>query len=189
MAESDVTILLDGVNRGDAQALDRLIQTLYGELRRLSAGIMRREARGHTLQPTALVNEAFIRLIQGDTKWENRAHFFGAAARAMRRILVDHARAKGALKRGGESNRVTFDDLAVASEDRQADVLALDEALSALENENPRLAKVVELRYFAGCSIDETARLLDVSSATVKRDWLYARAWLFAFMEEGKAGS
>lgn len=185
MAESDVTILLDQVNRGDAEALDHLIRTIYAELRRMSAAIMRRESAGHTLQPTALVNEAFIRLIHGDTKWENRAHFFGAAARAMRRILVDHARAKSALKRGGESNRVTFDDLAVASADRQVDVLALDEALRALERENPRLAKVVELRYFAGCSIEETAALLEVSAATVKRDWVYARAWLLAYMDEG----
>lgn len=182
MADSEITLLLDRVNRGDEEALEDLIRSLYGELRRVSAGIMRRESPGHTLQPTALVNEAFIRLVQGDTEWENRAHFFGAAARAMRRILVDHARAKSALKRGGEANRITFDDLAVASEDRGADVLALDEALRALEQENPRLSKVVELRYFAGCSIDETAQLLDISPATVKRDWLYARAWLFARM-------
>lgn len=189
MSDSDITILLGQVNDGDAQALDQLVRTIYTELRRLSAGIMRKEAPGHTLQPTALVNEAFIRLIQGDTKWENRAHFFGAAARAMRRILVEHARARAATKRGGEACRVTFDDLAVASEDRRADILALEEALSALEKENPRLGKVVELRYFAGFSIDETARLLDVSPATIKRDWLYARAWLFAYIGEGRSPS
>jgi RNA polymerase sigma-70 factor (ECF subfamily) len=184
MAGSDVTMLLDRVNRGDQQALDDLIRTLYSELRKLSAGIMRKEAVGHTLQPTALVNEAFIRLVEGDSKWENRAHFFGAAAQAMRRILVDHARTKSALKRGGHARRVTFDDLAVASEDRQIDVLALDEALRALEQQNPRLAQVVELRFFGGCSIEETAELLGVSAATVKRDWVYSRAWLLAYMDD-----
>jgi len=189
MSDSDITILLGLVNDGDPQALDQLVRTIYTELRQLSAGMMRKETPGHTLQPTALVNEAFIRLIQGDTKWENRAHFFGAAARAMRRILVEHARARSATKRGGEARRVTFDDLAVASEDRRADILALEEALSALEKENPRLGKVVELRYFAGFNIEETAQLLDVSPATVKRDWLYARAWLFAYIGEASSTS
>lgn len=185
MADSEITILLEQVNQGDEQAFDQLIRALYAELRRLSAGLMRREAPGHILQPTALINEALIRLLQGEARWENRAHFFGAAAQAMRRILVDHARTRSALKRGGEARRVTFDDLAVAAEDRGADVLALDEALRSLEREDARLARVVELRYFAGCSIEETAQLLEVSPATVKRDWVYARAWLFARMGEG----
>jgi RNA polymerase sigma-70 factor, ECF subfamily len=183
VTESEITRLLASVNEGDPEALEQLIGTIYGEMRRMSAALMRREAAGHTLQPTALVNEAFIRLIQGDPRWVSRAHFFGAAARAMRRILVEHARAKSAQKRGGEAHRITFEDLSVASEDNQIDLLALDQALQALEKTDPRLARVVELRYFAGCSIEETAELLAVSVATVKRDWAYAKAWLYDFME------
>jgi RNA polymerase sigma factor (TIGR02999 family) len=143
---------------------------------------MARERPGHTLQATALVNEAYLRLAPGEKQWENRAHFFGAAAHAMRRILVDHARRHQASKRGGEARRVTFDDLAVAAGEPGLDLLALDQALDALAEEEPRLAEVVHLRYFAGLGITETAALLDTSPATVKRDWTFARAWLLERM-------
>lgn len=174
MEQSPITQLLERLNQGDRQAGEELVGSIYAELRRLAGALMRRERPGHTLQPTALVHEAFLRLVQGDTKWQNRAHFFGAAARAMRRILVDHARGRAAQKRAGGEVRVTFEDLAMAAPDPKLD-------LRALEAEDPRLAKVVELRYF----LEETAALLEVSVATVKRDWLYARAWLYAFLEAG----
>ncbi len=185
MDKSEITQLLERLNQGDPDAAENLIGSVYAELRRLSGALMRRERPGHTLQPTALIHEAFLRLMQGDPKWENRAHFFGAAARAMRRILVDHARARRAQKRAGGEVRVTFEELSVAGPDPKLDLLAVDEALAALEAEDPRLAKVVELRYFAGCSMEESADLLGVSVATVKRDWVYARAWLYAYLEDG----
>jgi len=178
MAESDVTRLLEAVGSGDGTARDRLLERVYGELRRLAAGRMRRERPGHTLQPTALVHEAYLRLVRGEPRFENRAHFFGAAAEAMRRVLVEHARVKSARKRGGDVRQVTFDDLAVASSEPETDVLALDEALQALAAEDERLARVVMLRYFVGLGIEETATILGSSPATVKRDWVYARAWL-----------
>ncbi len=183
MTENNITQLLESVNQGDREAFDRLINALYSELRRLSAILMKRESPGHLLQPTALVNEAFIRLFEGEPRWENRRHFFGAAAKAMRRVLIDYARSRAALKRGGAVNKMTFDELAVASDDRQLDLFALDEALKALEAEDQRLVQVVELRYFGGFSIEETAEILGISPATVKRDWLYARAWLLTHMK------
>lgn len=184
MGETRVTVLLQAVNSGSDEAYTALIQMLYGDLRQMADSLMRRERVGHTLQPTALVNEAYLRLVQSDSKWENRAHFFGAAARAMRRILVEHARRRGAQKRGAGAERITFSDLHVQAEDPEIDLLALDEALRALAGVDERLLKVVELRYFAGCSISETARLLKVSDVTVKRDWTYARAWLYDYMSE-----
>ncbi len=182
MPENEVTQLLRAVNSGQERAQDALIAALYSELRRLAGYLMWKERGDHTLQPTALVNEAYMRLVQSDPKWENRAHFHAAAARAMRRILVEHARQKSALKRGGEVQRTTFADVQVQMSDPQLDVLALDQALTALGAEEPRLVQVVELRYFAGCSQEEAAELLGVSEATVKRDWAYARAWLYEFM-------
>ena len=142
-----------------------------------------RERSGHTLQATALVNEAFLRLAPGEQNWQNRAHFFGSAARAMRRILVDHARRHQASKRGGsEAQKVTFSDLVLVGEEPNFDLVALDEALDALAKDEPRLAEVVQLRFFAGLGIPETASLLGISPATVKRDWTYARAWLLERM-------
>jgi RNA polymerase sigma factor (TIGR02999 family) len=180
MSQSDVTALLQAIGSGeDEAARRRLMDILYQELRRLAGSFMRRERPGHTLQPTALVNEAYLRLIQGDPRWENRSHFFGAAAQAMRRILVEHARRRDSLKRGGEAVRVTFEDLQVAADDPELDLLALDQALTALAEHDQRLARVVELRYFAGCSLDQVAELLNISKATVKRDWTYAKAWLY----------
>lgn len=180
---SEVTELLRAVNAGRSDAYETLMSRIYQELRRLAASLMRSERSGHTLQPTALVNEAFLRLVGTDSRWENRAHFFSAAARSMRRILVEHARRKSAQKRGGEAHQTTFADLNVASEDPRLDLLALDEALTSLAGEDARLVEVVELRFFAGCSVEETAEILKVSTPTVKRDWAYARAWLYDYLK------
>jgi RNA polymerase sigma factor (TIGR02999 family) len=182
MPRSEVTLLLEAMNAGDGAAQGRLIPLIYEELRRLAESHMRRERPGHTLQPTELVNEAYLRLAHGAAEWKSRAHFFGAAAEAMRRVLVDHARQRAAQKRGAGVERVTFDELAVQAEQPDVGVLELDEALSALEQEDARLCRVVHLRYFAGFSIEETAEVLEMSPATVKRDWTYARAWLYERM-------
>jgi RNA polymerase sigma factor (TIGR02999 family) len=181
---ADLTSLLLAASRGSPDAQDALISAVYQELRQIAGSLMRMERLGHTLQPTALVNEAYLRLFRGEPKWENRAHFFGAAARAMRRILIESARQKLALRRGGGAEKVTFGDLQVQAEDPQLNLLALDEALSGLQDVDPRLVKVVELRYFAGCSVEETAEILRASSATIKRDWNYARAWLYDRMSQ-----
>ena len=178
MDDSDVTRLLNEAGAGDSRARERLLARIYDELRRQAGARMRNERPGHTLQPTALVNEAWMRLVQGEPRWENRAHFFGAAAEAMRRILVEHARKQAALKRGGDVRHVTFNDMQVESADADLDVIAMDQALDALERDNARLALVVKLRYFAGMTVEETAELLEQSPSTVKRDWTYARAWL-----------
>ncbi|HSN70369.1 MAG TPA: sigma-70 family RNA polymerase sigma factor [Steroidobacteraceae bacterium] len=178
----DITKLLNAADGGDALAASRLYELVYSELKLLAAANMRREATGHTLQPTALVNEAYLRLRPAEVTWANRRHFFGAAAEAMRRILVDHARRKHAQKRGDGLERVTLSDVDVAAEDAGIDVLALDEALTALHAEDPRLAQVVTLRYFAGMGIEQVAEALELSPATVKRDWTFARAWLHDYM-------
>ena len=177
MTEGDVTRLLDAAGSGDRAALERLYLQVYDELRRLAAAGLRRERPGHTLQPTALVNEAYMRLSPGASGWENRRHFFGAAAQAMRRILVDHARQKLAEKRDGGA-RVTLADLDIRAPEEDLDVVAVSDALEVLAQEDPRLSEVVSLRFFAGMSVEETARALDVSPITVKRDWAFARAWL-----------
>lgn len=177
-----VTQLLEAVNAGNRDAYAQLMDRIYAELRQLAQYKMYAERTDHTLQPTVLVNEAYLRLAQNEAAWESRAHFFGAAAEAMRRILVEHARKRAAQKRGGDARRVTFSELAVAAEDPGIDVLALDESLTALGAEHPRLAEVVRLRYFAGLSIQQTAEFLQISPATAKRDWVYARAWLYERM-------
>ena len=177
MGASDVTLLLRRVNSGERRAWDELIQIVYAELRRMARSHMRREASGHTLQPTALVNEACLRLMDGND-WENRRHFFGAAAEAMRRVLVDHARRRGAEKRGAGLHRVTLTNLDLETPDADVDVLALEDALAKLEKESPRLAQLVMLRFFAGLSNEEAAEALGMSLATIKRDWSFARAWL-----------
>lgn len=182
--EKEVTLLLDRVNKGEPRAYSELIELVYVELRRMAAGRMRMEAAGHTLQPTALVSEACMRLMDSGTDWENRRHFFGAAAEAMRRVLVDHARRRNAEKRGGGLHRVTLTNLEIESPDADVDLLALEDALAQLEHESPRLAKLVELRFFVGLSIEEAASTLDVSPATAKRDWSFARAWLLEKLEE-----
>jgi RNA polymerase sigma factor (TIGR02999 family) len=181
-ADPQVTHLLVEWRRGDQAALDRLIPIVYQELRRVANARLRSESAQHTLQTTALVHEAYLRLVGLDRMaLENRTHFFAMAARLMREILVDHARRKHALKRGGGITVLTLDDLeagASHSENSLVDVLALDEALGGLAALDERLARVVELRYFAGLSIAETSAALGVSSATVERDWTVAKAWL-----------
>jgi RNA polymerase sigma-70 factor (ECF subfamily) len=177
MAEGDVTRLLGAASGGDRAALERLYAQVYDELRRLAEARLRRERPGHTLQPTALVNEVYLRLAPEPSAWENRRHFFGAAAQAMRRILVDHARQKLADKRAG-GERVTLADLNVQAPEADLDVIAVSDALDVLAQEDARLCEVVSLRFFAGMSVEETARALDVAPITIKRDWAFARAWL-----------
>ncbi len=182
MSKPDVNHLLLAVKEGQEEALDRLIRGVYRELRSLAGSMMRRERFGHTLQPTALVHEAFLRLFASGGDWENRAHFFGAAATAMRRILVEHARARSSRRRGGGNLAVTLDEAMVQGGAEQLDLLILDDAMTALSGIDPRLTRVVELRYFAGCSLEETGQILGISLATVKRDWSYAKAWLADYM-------
>jgi RNA polymerase sigma factor (TIGR02999 family) len=177
---ADVTALLLAWRAGDATAGERLLPMVYEELRRQATRAMRREDEAHTLQATALVHEAYLRLVdQRRVEWKNRAHFFGVAAQAMRRVLVDHARGRLAEKRGGGLQRVTLGDAgAHASGDDGLEVLALHEALERLAAIDAEQARLVELRYFGGLGIDETAEALGVSAATVKREWAVARAWL-----------
>ncbi len=178
-APAEVTRLLDAINAGDEQAREELVPLVYAELRILAASYMRRERPGHTLQPTALVNEAWVKLAdQSRVEWKGRAHFFGIAAQAMRRILVDHHRRRSAARRGGGQVITLVDDAASTFED-PLDFLALDEALDELATLDPRAAKIVELRFFGGLSVEETAEVLDVSTPTVKRDWRTAKAWLY----------
>jgi RNA polymerase sigma factor (TIGR02999 family) len=177
-AEPEVSALLAAWGAGDARALDALVPRVYGNLRRLARRQLRREAPGHTLQSSDLVHEAFLRLqAQDRVQWRSRGHFLAVAARAMRRLLVDHARRKAAQRRGGGARRLDLDDVVVALDPR-VDLLDLDRALERLEALDPRQASLVELRYFAGLTVAETAELLGVSTATVDRDWAMARAWL-----------
>jgi RNA polymerase sigma factor (TIGR02999 family) len=188
-ARHDVTQLLAAVSDGDSHAAAELLPVIYGELQRLARSFMAREAgggAGHTLQPTALVHEAYLRLIgQADMKWDSRGHFFVAAATAMRRILVERARGRGRIKRGGDRQRQELNDGAMAVEPPSDELLALDEALKRLEESDPRKARVVMLRYFAGLGVEETAAALSVSPATVKNDWAFARAWLHRELSKG----
>lgn len=185
MSEGEITRLLEQARGGERQALERLYALVYGELRDMAEARMRRERGGHTLQPTALVNEVYMRLDPNRDSWENRRHFFGAASQAMRRILIDHARRRFAEKRGAGLERVTLADLEFAAPEEDFDLIALDEALEALERDEPRLASVVTMRVFAGMNIEETAEALGLSPATIKRDWLYARALLAERMGAG----
>jgi RNA polymerase sigma-70 factor (ECF subfamily) len=182
----DVTALLLAWRAGDASAAERLLPMVYDELHRQAARAMWREDAAHTLQATALVNEAYLRLVdQRRVEWKSRAHFFGIAAQAMRRVLVDHARGRLAEKRGGTMQRVTLGDAgAAASGDADLDVLALHDALERLAAIDPDQARLVELRYFGGLGIEETADALGVSGATVKREWAVARAWLRRELED-----
>jgi RNA polymerase sigma factor (TIGR02999 family) len=180
-APAEVTRLLQQWSNGQEQALDRLLPHIHDELRKLAAGYLRRERPDHTLQPTALVNEAFLKLIdQRAVKWQNRAHFFGIAAQAMRRILVDHARAHAADKRGGGVRKVPFDDASVSSLPMDVDLIALDEALTRLAAIDPQQSRVVELRFFGGLTMEETAEVMRISPATIGREWRMAKAWLSA---------
>jgi RNA polymerase sigma factor (TIGR02999 family) len=175
----DVTQLLLAWSSGDRSSANQLLDVVYDELRRQAGRAMRRESDNATLQATALVHEAYLRLVdQRRVQWRNRAHFFGIAAQLMRRILVDHARARLADKRGGGRAQVTLEDADAAAPDRSPDVLALDEALERLAALDPDQARLIELRYFGGLTIEETAEALDVSPTTVKSEWALARAWL-----------
>ncbi len=183
---SSVTGLLIDWSEGDQAAHEELMPLVYEELRRLAGAQLRSERGSHTLQATALVNEAYLRLIdQSRVRWRNRAHFFAIAARMMRRILVDHARREGAAKRGGSMQRVTLDEEVSAGAEPDVELVALDDALQALAKLDPVLSQLVELRFFAGMTIEETAAVLDISSATVKREWTSARAWLYRRLNEG----
>jgi len=176
----NVTELLRAWTAGEKAALDQLIPVVYDELRRQASRYLRRELPGHTLQTTALVNEAYMRLVdQKNVQWQNRAHFFGISAQLMRRILVDHARAKHRAKRGGADLRVTLDEATAVVRDREIDLVALDEALNRLAKIDLQQSRVVELRFFSGLNVEETAEALRVSPATVKRDWSVAKAWLY----------
>jgi RNA polymerase sigma-70 factor, ECF subfamily len=175
----EVTRLLKAMNSGDPSAADRLLPLVYAELHRLAASYMRRERQDHTLQPTALINEAYLRLAGDDIDWQNREHFIGVAAHVMRRVLVDYARAHKAKMRGGELRRVELDEGLAISEERTEEMLIVDEALNGLTELNPRQATVVELRYFGGLSIEEIAAVLAIAPRSVKRDWALARIWLF----------
>jgi RNA polymerase sigma factor (TIGR02999 family) len=174
-----VTELLRAWNHGDQQALEQLIPLVEVELRRVARAYMARERREHTLQPTALVNEAFLRITDAKRiRWQDRAHFLGIAARLMRRVLVDHARARGSGKRGGAVQKVSLDEALLLAPEPAVDVLALDRALEALAAVDARKGRVIELRFFGGLSVEETAEVLHVSTDTVKRDWSMAKLWL-----------
>lgn len=184
---TSVAALVDGARTGDEQALSALMPIVYEELHRLAARYMRREKPGQTLQATALVHDVYLRLLQ-DSKlsWQNRAHFFGIAARSMRQILVERARARRAAKRGGSRVRVTLDPGLMAATPQGLDLEVLDDALTRLGKLDPELARVVEVRFFGGLSIEEAAEALDVSPATVKRRWTTAKAWLARDLGEGR---
>lgn len=174
-----MTGLLQAWSRGDLQARDRLMTLVYDELRRQAARYLRRERAGHSLQPTALVHEVYLRLAGQPVAWQNRAHFFAVAAQAMRHILVDHARRRAAVRRGGDQTRVVLADEVAAPGGRELELLALDRCLNELAALDEQQARMVELRFFGGLSIEEAAEVLGISAATVKREWNLAKAWLY----------
>lgn len=184
----EVTALLLAWNQGDASALEKLTPLVYQELHRLARGYMGREHAGHTLQATALVNEAYLRLIDSSrVRWQNRAHFFAVSAQLMRRILVDFARSRNYLKRGGDVPRVSLSEAFEMAGKQDADLAALDDALHSLAGVDPRKCHVVELRFFGGLSVEETAEVLQVSPDTVMRDWRLAKLWLLRELSKGAA--
>jgi RNA polymerase sigma factor (TIGR02999 family) len=186
LSQKDITGLLLEWGSGDKTALDKLIPLVHKELRRMAHQYMRRERAGNTLQTSALINEAYIRLVDYDrVRWQDRAHFFAVAAQAMRRILVERARSRRRDKRGGAAQRVSLDEAADLASERAASIIALDDALKDLYAVAPRKGQVVELRYFGGLSIDQTAEVLGVSSPTVQREWRAAKAWLYRAISEG----
>jgi RNA polymerase sigma-70 factor (ECF subfamily) len=183
---NEVTRLLLKWNNGDRAALDQLVPLVYDELRRLAHHYMRQERDGHTLQTTALVNEAYLRLIdQNSVRWQDRAHFFAIAAQMMRRILVDYARSRRYAKRGGDARQVSFDESAIVSPQKGVEMVAIDEALTDLAEHDARKSKIVELRYFGGLNIQETAEVMGISRTTVQREWRSAKAWLYQALKQG----
>jgi RNA polymerase sigma-70 factor (ECF subfamily) len=174
----EITQLLRAWSNGDKSALDRLVPLVYEELRRIARNYMRRERPGHTLQTSALLNEAYLRLVDQKVRWQNRSQFFGIAAQLMRRILVDHARSRIYAKRGGDQPKVPFDEAMSVPVQKAEEILALDDALKTLGTIDPRQSQIVELRFFGGLTIEETAEVLKVSHTIVEREWSLARAWL-----------
>jgi RNA polymerase sigma-70 factor, ECF subfamily len=188
LAAQEVTQLLMDWSNGDQAALAKLLPLVNAELRRLAARYMRRENPGHTLQTSALVNEAYLRLIdQQHARWQNRAHFFGIAAQLMRRILIDHARSHQYAKRGGGALKVSLDEAAAITEERAVELLAVDEALARLTVMDARKGRLVELRFFGGLSLEETAEVMGISSPTVQREWRAAKAWLHRMLTSGES--
>ena len=186
-AGRDITMLLARACDGDRLATEELFPLVYGELRSLAASHLSNEASVHTLQPTALVHEAYLRLVgPGETSWENRRHFFGAAAKAIRRILIDHARAKRRMKRGGGARSEPLDDEHLCAPGPELDLLALDEALERLAGLDPEMANLVELRFFGGMSMEEISQATGASLSTVARDWRFARIWLHRELSEDR---
>jgi RNA polymerase sigma factor (TIGR02999 family) len=178
-SKENVTQILQAWSSGNQKAFDELFSIVYKELHRIAAAYMRRERPTHTLQPTALINEAYLKLVDKPTmNWRNRAHFYAVAAKIMRRILIDHAREHAAQKRGGGNEKLALEEGLVHEEERDVDLVKLDEALSAFEKIDPEKSRIIELRFFGGLSIEETAEVLSISASTVKRDWRTARAWL-----------
>ena len=183
----EVTRLLRQLGRGNPRAVDQLTPLIYDELRRLASACMRRERPDHTLQATALVHEAYLRLLgQRDVEWHDRAHFFAVAATLMRRVLLDHARKRRSAKRGAAPHKTTLDEGLLISEEHLDDVLAMDECLARLALIDPQQARLVEMRFFAGLSVDEISAVAGISTATVKREWASAKAWLYREMTRGK---
>ena len=186
VTQKSITQLLVAWSEGDRGALDELVPLVHAELRRIARNYMRGERKGHTLQTTALINEAYLRLVdQKQVRWQNRAHFLAIASEMMRRILVDYARRRQFQKRGGGAIQVTLSDAAEVVNERSPDLVALDEALTSLAEIDPRRSRVVELRFFGGLSIEETAEVLKVSTTTVERDWTIAKAWLHKTVMNG----
>lgn len=186
ISPQDVTRLLDDWSKGDRSALEKLFPVVHSELRRIARYQMSHERPGHTLQATALVNEAYLKLAgQEQFEWHDRAHFYAVCAQVMRHILIDHARAHARDKRGGGAIQVSLSEVAVMGAEQAGDFVALDEALRALEVVDPQKGRIVELRYFAGLSIDETAEVLKISPRTVRREWRRAKAWLYRMISEG----
>ena len=184
----DITELLERAETGDPAAVEQLAPLVYEELRALASRFLWRERADHTLQTTALVHEAYLRLVdQTRVNWKNRAHFLSVAATMMRRVLVNHARDRGRLKRGGDLNRVSLEGVVTVSEKEDPDLLALDAALTRLAELDPQKVRLVELRYFAGCSVEETAEIMKKSPATVKREWSLTKAWLLRELGSGEA--
>lgn len=181
---SDVTQILQAVGRGEKQASEKLLSMVYAELRQMATARMAREKAGHTLQPTALVHEAWLRLMAGETpSWENRAHFFGSASEAMRRILIENARRKAAAKHGGEMDRIDISDLEITSALPDEKILLLDEALEHLKTQDPETARVVTLKFYGGLTNEEIVQIMGTSDRTVRRQWNYAKAWLFNWIQ------
>jgi RNA polymerase sigma factor (TIGR02999 family) len=177
---SDVTLMLDAISRGDCEAAEELLPVIYGELRKLAAIQMANETAGHTLQPTALVHEAWLRLVgHGLQSWQNRAHFYGAAAEAMRRILIESARRKSSLKRGGGLPRVDISEVDIAAALPDDQILLVNEALEWLEKEDPETARIVTLKFFGGLTNEEVAKVIGTSERTVRREWTFCKAWLY----------